>query len=152
MVLKLRDVPKMLSIGEADRIRAKYDPYRLVSRIFVNKDYDKLARLLKRQVEYSVREATAIPPMLLHSPNLNYSGLCNKMKRRNAIKELIFCARVAVSLAREFHDSTPNNLEIIAQQYDGNPGAMVDLAPYYKGEFKHFYTVYRHYGNRQISA
>ena len=146
MVLKLHDRPKILSLEEAARNQYRYDPYRSVSRIFARRNYDKIARILKRKT--TARQVAAIPTVLLHFPKTDYATLCKEMEKRGVLKELFFCAKMARSLAREFHDVLPSTLEQMAQQYIGDAGSLSAFVPHYKGEFKHFYSVYRRYGNR----
>lgn len=142
--------PELLSLKEAFSNAARYDPYRIVSGLFERKDYNGLAKILKRQA--TVREATAIPTVLLHLPNIDYAALIKAMQERGALRELVFCADIARRLALDSKDSLPEGVECLARQYEGNPCAMNDLAPHYKGEFWHFYAVYRHYGNRPAGA
>ncbi|MDP4012255.1 MAG: hypothetical protein Q8R00_01475 [Candidatus Nanoarchaeia archaeon] len=149
MTLKFKDVPKMLPLNEAFKHMVRYDPYRMVSNNFTRGQYNQIAKTLKRRNE--IRRATAVPVTLL-AKGIDYNLVYNEMLKRGALREFLFCASVARSLAREFHDELPEGLEKLAQSYDGDPGAMADLAPYYKEEFKHFYGVYRRYGSRTTSA
>ena len=134
--------PKLLTMKDAARKVSTNGPYAIVKRIFGAKNYEDLAQILRR--EKTVLEADAVPSFLLWLPDIDYAALGKEMQNRGAFKELTFCATVSQRLGRDLDIQYPAELDMLARQYAGNPGALKDLVPHYVAEFKHFYEAHRH--------
>ena len=145
MTLKFRHMPKMLSIKEADRLRARSDPYKLVRSLFEKNDYSKIAMILSKKK--NPRHVAAVPTLLIHEER-DYERLYGEMRKRGVLNEFLYCIRIARSLANEFHDHFSSELETMVS----TKCIASSLGDYSYAEFKHFYEVYRRYGFRTTSA
>lgn len=129
------DKPKLLSLRDADRLRANSDPYRVVQRMLLQKDYDGLSAILKR--EAPARHTAAIPTLLLHASNAVIRAFYEGVRKRGAVTELVYCA----AIAKGYVDKCRSELEKLASQYTGEQGALTGFP---QEEFDHFFQVYNY--------
>ncbi len=130
----MRIIPKLLSIEDADRLRAEHDPYTIMQQKLSHRDYGGFAQALRRKTP--ARHTAAMPLILLCASDRTICTLSKEMRKRGTLAELVYCATVAMKYER--HSSALGKL---AMQYTGKQGA---LAGFPTEEFNHFYEVYRY--------
>lgn len=136
MVIRLND-KLTISMEELKKrwIEAeKNDPYKVVSTLFKEKDYDRIASILKKAPDTTVRQNLAIPAALLLVPNLEYHNIAEEMKSRGVYDIFTSHCSEAQKIAQKYKVPVPSLDAIL-----GPTKGVISPDP----EFERMYDIYR---------
>lgn len=115
----------------------KNDPYKVVSTLFKEQKYDRIAAILKEEPDTTVRQNLAIPAALLLVPHLDYQVIAAEMKTRNAYNLFIKHCAEAQKIARKYHVPVHSLDALVGSQN----GATTGPDP----EYERLYDLYREF-------